>query len=236
MMEKSETGKKIALRTVIGFFCYLLLNPLIVFLSAGTIRWGMAWVYFGVSTLGMIASRVLAIRKNPDLLEERASYRDAEDAKSWDKALVPIAALYGPITIGVVAGLDMRYRWTDPSPLGVQIAALGLAVFGLAFSAWAMIENRFFSTVVRIQTDRGHTVCDTGPYRWVRHPGYAGGILWFSMTPLIFNSMWAFIPTALTVVTTIIRTSLEDKTLRDELPGYKEYTLRTRYRLAPGIW
>jgi protein-S-isoprenylcysteine O-methyltransferase Ste14 len=106
----------------------------------------------------------------------------------------------------------------------------------IAFVTWAMVTNRFFSSIVRIQRDRGHIVCDGGPYRWVRHPGYAGGALAALATPLALGSWWAFVPAVLTILLTAWRTALEDRTLQQELPGYAAYTQRTRYRLLPGVW
>lgn len=227
---------KVSARAIIGFIGYIFLNPFILFINAGTIKWGMAWAYFGVSITATIISRVLAHRKNPDLLEERARAQDADNVKKWDRVLVPIAALYAPIAAIIVAGLDWRNSWSDVIPLWVQILALFVATLGFIFASWAMIENRFFSAMVRIQEDRGHTVCDTGPYQVVRHPGYAGGLIWYLMTPLVLNSMWAYIPTGISLVATIIRTALEDKTLQEELAGYKEFTQKTRFRLFPGVW
>ena len=136
----------------------------------------------------------------------------------------------------IIAGLDYRFGWSAPIPLAISLAALLVGLLGFAFSTWALVENRFFSAVVRIQTDRGHSVCSTGPYRFVRHPGYAGGILFYLMTPLILSSWWAFIPALLTTIFTIIRTHLEDKTLQAELDGYEAYARQTRYRLLPGVW
>jgi protein-S-isoprenylcysteine O-methyltransferase Ste14 len=101
---------------------------------------------------------------------------------------------------------------------------------------WSMAANAFFAQTVRIQEDRGHTVATGGPYRYVRHPGYVGGILFQVATPLILGSVWALIPAGLTVCLTIIRTALEDRTLLEELDGYKEYAGRVRYRLLPGVW
>jgi protein-S-isoprenylcysteine O-methyltransferase Ste14 len=236
MMGTSGDGSRFTVRAVIGFLGYLLLNPLILFVSAGTTKWGMAWVYFGVSIFGMIASRVIAHRRNPGLLEERSRYRDSENTETWDKVLVPIAALYGPIAAIIVAGLDMRFGWTNAFHLWIQGLALLVGIFGVVIASWAMVENRFFSAVVRIQKDRDHTVCDTGPYRFVRHPGYAGGILFYLITPLALNSMWAFIPMVISVLTTVIRTVLEDKALQNELGGYQEYTQKTPYRLIPMVW
>jgi protein-S-isoprenylcysteine O-methyltransferase Ste14 len=236
MTTTTEQDSKFTVRTIIGFLGYLLLNPIILFIVAGTVHWGMAWVYFGISILGTILSRVIANKKNPGLLQERARYQEADNIKSWDKVLVPIVSLYGPLAAIIVAGLDKRFDWTDIIPLWVQVLALVFAVLGFGLGAWAMLENRFFSAVVRIQADRGHTVCDTGPYRFVRHPGYAGGILWYLMTPLVLNSTWTFIPMAVSILFTVLRTALEDRTLQQELAGYVDYTRRTHYRLVPGIW
>jgi protein-S-isoprenylcysteine O-methyltransferase Ste14 len=236
MEDPGGNDKAITLRAIIAFTGYLFLNPLILFISAGTANWGMAWAYFSVSVFGTIASRVIANRRNPGLLEERARYREVENVKTWDKVLVPIAALLGPVAAIIVAGLDMRYGWTDLIPLWGQILGLLVGIFGFGIAAWAMVENRFFSAVVRIQEDRGHTVCDTGPYRFIRHPGYAGGILFYLITPIVFNAMWAYIPLGISIVVSVLRTALEDRTLQKELTGYIEYAEKTRYRLMPGIW
>jgi protein-S-isoprenylcysteine O-methyltransferase Ste14 len=109
-------------------------------------------------------------------------------------------------------------------------------IAGYSFSSWALIVNRFFSGTVRIQTERGHHVVTDGPYRIVRHPGYAGGLLGFVMIPFLLDSLWALIPTFLLTVVLVVRTALEDATLQKELPGYAEYAQRTRYRLIPGVW
>jgi protein-S-isoprenylcysteine O-methyltransferase Ste14 len=230
------TDTKTIIRALIKFISYLILNPLVLFLSAGTARWGMAWAYFIVAVLAAIVSRVLARRKHPDLLAERARSQNAKDIKPWDKVLLPISALYGPLLTMIVAGLDKRFGWTDVIPLWVQIVALGVGIVGYIFATWAMVENRYFSAVVRIQEDRGQTVCKSGPYRFIRHPGYAGGLVWYLVTPLIFNSLWTYLPTTVSVVATVVRTYLEDQTLQEELPGYKAYTQETRYRLVPGVW
>lgn len=228
--------QKFPVRGLISFVAYILLYPIVLFANAGTLRWGVAWGYLGVSTLMTIASRLLVHRKNPDLLYERGSAQDAEDVKGWDRKLVPIAAIYGPLAATILAGLDFRFGWTEAIPRWGQLAALGVGTLGYLFSVWAMLENRFFSSMVRIQTERGHTVCKTGPYKLVRHPGYAGGMLWYLVTPLILNSLWAFLPMLIAVAASTLRTALEDKTLRAELPGYEEFTHETRYRLIPGIW
>ncbi len=226
----------------VGFFqvirgiLYFFGIPAILLLASGDIQWWQAWVYIGFSYLAVIISRILVARKNPDLLAERAESSKKQGTKPWDKLLLPLSALWIPILYFITAGLDRRWQWSPVIPLWITLTALIIGLAGFAFSTWAMVENKFFSAVVRIQQDRGHKVVESGPYRLVRHPGYAGGLLAALMFPLITNSLWAFIPVSLNIVVLIMRTDLEDKTLVAELPGYREYTEKTRYRLLPGVW
>jgi protein-S-isoprenylcysteine O-methyltransferase Ste14 len=136
----------------------------------------------------------------------------------------------------IVAGLDHRHNWSSEFPLWLIMIGFILIALGYAFAAWALAENRFFSSVVRIQTDRGHVVCDTGPYRFVRHPGYAGNIPPLFGIVLALGSVWALLPAAAALIITVIRTALEDRTLQEELPGYRDYARRVHYRLIPGIY
>jgi protein-S-isoprenylcysteine O-methyltransferase Ste14 len=223
-------------RRIAGVVIFLLYTPVVLFITSGQLDWGMAWVYSILSVLLLVGSRVMMARKHPDLVAERASFRDAEGVKEWDKKLVPLVAQVGPFIMLVVTGLDKRFGWSPPIPLWLSLIALLIAILGFALGTWALMENRYFSSVVRIQTDRGHTVCSSGPYQFVRHPGYAGGLIWYLMTPLILGSLWAYIPTVFVVALTVLRTALEDKTLKAELPGYQKYTQQTRFRLVPGIW
>jgi len=144
--------------------------------------------------------------------------------------------MYGPLAVWVVCGLDERFGWSLVVPAAWQWVALGVAVLGMAFSTWAMLENKFFSAAVRIQKDRHQTVVSTGPYRFVRHPGYAGGLVTYLATPFVLDAMWGLIPVVLVITGMFIRTWLEDRTLQEELEGYKDYTQRVRHRLVPGIW
>jgi protein-S-isoprenylcysteine O-methyltransferase Ste14 len=132
--------------------------------------------------------------------------------------------------------LDFRFEWSPPLPLAVHVVSLAVILLGYAFSTWAMIANRFFSGTVRIQTERGHTTVTDGPYRIVRHPGYAGAVIAYLVTPFALGTLWALVPTGLTVILYVVRTALEDRTLQEELPGYAEYAKKTRFRLVPGIW
>ena len=236
MTPQSTPDRKIQPRMLVGLVVFLLYTPLVLLISSGQLDWWMAWLYSLLSVVLSLGSRGLMARRYPDLVAERASYREADGVKAWDKKLVPLVAQVGPLIMLVVAGLDQRFGWSRPMALWISLVALAVAVLGFAFSTWAMIENRFFSSVVRIQTERGHTVCSSGPYQYVRHPGYTGGLTWYLMTPLILGSLWAYIPTLFVVVLTVLRTYLEDITLQAELPGYQAYTRQTRYRLVPGIW
>jgi protein-S-isoprenylcysteine O-methyltransferase Ste14 len=208
----------------------------VLLLSAGRWDWWEAWAYSGLGLFILIGSRVVLIKKFPDLAVERSQAHDLDDVKDWDRILMPITALLGPFVSWIVAGLDQRYGWSPDLPNLVQIAALIVIQIGSLIGIWAMLTNRFFSSQVRIQTDRGHTVVKDGPYKIVRHPGYAGGLLSWLAAPVFFSSWWVVIPTVLVMMASIIRTAKEDKTLIAELPGYAAYSREVKYRLLPGVW
>lgn len=222
-------------RLLVRLAIVLLVVPLAPMIISGAWDWWEAWAYAVVNILGFIVSRVLAARRNPDIIAERARSMELEDAKPWDKILSPALA-FGALIILIVAGADKGFGWSAPFSLNLKIAALIVIILGYVFGSWALVENKFFSGVVRIQTDRGHHVVTTGPYRIVRHPGYGGALWTYLAMPVLFDSLWAFIPSVLLVGVLVLRTSLEDRTLQSELPGYAEYAQKTRYRLFPGIW
>ncbi|MDE2463951.1 MAG: isoprenylcysteine carboxylmethyltransferase family protein [Alphaproteobacteria bacterium] len=205
----------------------------ILLLSAGRLSFGPAWVYFAIGMLSNVLMR-LVLRERPDLARERSS--PSSGAEAWDKRLLRLAFLL-TISMLVVAGLDSgRFGWTPRvswiwSAVGAFVILAGTSVFLLA-----MAENRFFTAVVRVQRDKGHAVCDSGPYRIIRHPGYTGMIVGTIGVPLLFMSAWSAIPALLSVVLLVVRTRLEDSLLERELEGYSDYQRQTRYRLVPGIW
>ena len=209
--------------------------PLLPLLISGQWDWWQAWVYAAICILGFIASRRLATRRNPGLMAERAQMFEKKDAKSWDKVLAPLVVLF-TLLIAAAAGIDRVYNGPAGFGLTVQLLALGILLAGYILGAYAMVANRYFSGVVRLQSERGHTVVTGGPYRWIRHPGYTGTLLFNMLVPLLLDSTWAFVPAAIFVVLIITRTALEDRTLQAELPGYREYASRVRYPLVPGIW
>jgi protein-S-isoprenylcysteine O-methyltransferase Ste14 len=210
--------------------------PLVLLMCGGDFGWWQAWGYSVLIVAAGPGGRILAERRHPGLMAERQNMEKAQSAKAWDKVLAPLMALSVSFPIVIVAGLDHRFGWSPVFPLWLIVLGFLLISLGYAFAAWALIENRFFSSVVRIQVDRGHVVCDSGPYRVVRHPGYAGNLLALPGMVLALNSMWALIPAALALIIAVIRTVLEDQTLQDELPGYRDYAQRVRYRLIPGVY
>ncbi|WP_343801122.1 isoprenylcysteine carboxylmethyltransferase family protein [Marinobacterium maritimum] len=183
-----------------------------------------------------IGGRIWAEQRNPGLISERQNKNNFQKAKAWDKVLAPLMAVSIAFPTVIVAGMDHRFNWSPEFPLWLIVTGFILISLGYAFAAWAVAENRFFSSVVRIQTDRGHVVCDTGPYQFVRHPGYAGNILALFAIVLALGSLWTLIPAAMATIIAVIRTALEDQTLQEELPGYRDYAQRVRYRLIPWIY
>jgi len=222
-------------KIIVRLVLVILVFPLTPMIISGAWDWWEAWAYAVLNVVAFILSRGLAARRHPDILNERARSMDMQDAKPWDKILSPMLA-FGGLLILIVAGADKGFGWSAPFSLNARIASLIVIFLGYAFSSWALIENRFFSGVVRIQTDREHHVVTTGPYRYVRHPGYAGALWSYLAMPILLDSVWAFVPTVLLFGVVILRTSLEDRTLQAELPGYEEFAQKIRYRLFPGIW
>lgn len=212
--------------------------PLVLLVCGGDFGWWQAWVYSLLIVTAGIGGRVLAERRHPGLLAERERTRfgNVPGVKSWDKLLAPLMGITLSFPLVIVAGLDHRFGWSPVFPLWLNLPGFILIALGYALAVWALVENRFFSSTVRIQTERGHVVCDTGPYRLVRHPGYAGNLLPLPGIVLALSSLWTLIPTAVALIIAVVRTALEDRTLLEELPGYRDYALRVRYRLIPGMY
>jgi protein-S-isoprenylcysteine O-methyltransferase Ste14 len=203
----------------------------ITLLAAGRLDWFWAWLCIGIFCVFDVLSIVLV---DPGLLIERT--RRSEDQKAWDIPLVGLAVGLLPILSFIVAGLDERFGWGPDIPVTVQWIAVAAIAVGYGIIVWSMRVNAFFSSIVRIQTDRGHQVMTGGPYQIVRHPGYVGAILFTVATPVMLNSVWALIPALIAAVLYVIRTRKEDDMLQEELPGYTEFTKQTRFRLIPGLW
>jgi len=160
---------------------------------------------------------------------------ETANVREWDRIILLLGIVVGPLVLYSVTGLDFRFSWSH-IPVIIQLGAVVGVVLGYILSGWAMVVNAFFSAVVRIQKERNQTVVSGGPYRVVRHPGYLGGILTLLSTPIMLGSLWALLPAGFVVGLTVVRTFLEDKTLQEELNGYKDYSKTVRYRLLPGVW
>jgi protein-S-isoprenylcysteine O-methyltransferase Ste14 len=211
-----------------------LLQAAILFISSGRLDWVMAWAYLGMYVGYVVIIALIVLPKNPGLLAERTEI-DKEHAKAWDKPISDILSV-GILVILLVAGLDMRFGWSLQIPLAVNIAALAATAMGYLLIGWAMASNKFFARSVCIQKEKGHTVATCGPYQFVRHPGYVGTIISnFALAPAL-GSLWGLCLGGPLAVLVVIRTALEDKTLYDELNGYREYAQYVRYRLLPGVW
>lgn len=226
----SHARSRYALREVLS----LVGMGVALFWSAGRLSWWPAWAALAVMAIWIAATAFITLRHNPDLLAERLGPRRGE--KRWDAAIV---SLMGLVTLAryILAGLDQRYGWTGGLPLWVQLLALALCILGNdVLFVWAAAANAFFSRITRIQSERGHAVATGGPYRWVRHPAYTGSILYELAVAVLLASWPALIAGIVSTALLILRTALEDRTLRAELDGYEAYARQTRYRLLPGVW
>jgi len=205
-----------------------------LFLSAGTFKWTRGWICVALWVLVLPLVGIVTQHYNPQLMKERANWR-RQDTKRFDKIIL---ALYLPFVLiqPAVGGMDaVRYHWSAMSFGWVYVGTI-VYFLAMALITWVVSTNPYAEASVRIQTDRGHTVVSTGPYRYIRHPMYVGFILMFVGTPLIWGSVWALAVAGVLAVLMIARTALEDRTLFNELAGYQEYAAHTRYRLIPGFW
>ena len=214
----------------------VLLTVPALFIPAGRWDWVAGWVYVITVVFFTFASRLLMFWKTPELAAERVQSLGAEDAPTWDKILVLLVVIIGPVTMLIVAGLDERNTWSPEISWVVQFVAWVVIVLSYLLVSWAMLANRFFSGTVRIQEERGHTVETGGPYRFVRHPSYCGAIVAMLAAPFMLGALWALVPAASTGILFVVRTALEDNTLQDKLDGYQDYARQVRYRLFPGLW
>jgi protein-S-isoprenylcysteine O-methyltransferase Ste14 len=212
----------------------ILIIAVCLFASSGHLDWGMAWVFVGLNVVGVSINALVLLPHHQELVAERAEIKAG--TKTWDVILGSVAMLLSSVVAMIIAGLDERFGWSPPLSLTVQLAAPVVWVLGFSLISWAMVSNPFFACTVRIQDERGHAVATGGPYRYVRHPGYVGFILYSLAPPVLLGSLWALIPAGLAVIALVVRTALEDRTLQEELPGYAEYAQRARYRLLPGVW
>jgi protein-S-isoprenylcysteine O-methyltransferase Ste14 len=224
-------------RAKVGGVLRIAMMPIVFMLPAGTWRWWEAWAVSALYMGYAISIWVYLSREDPELLAERLrSDTSHADQKTWDKLLM-VAMLVSGIALFVVPGLDVvRFEWSRALPVWAVILAMIVHIPGFVFIGWVMHENTFLSRVVKVDAERGHSVITTGPYAIVRHPMYSAVILLVLSFPVALGSRWGLVPAVIMVSTLVVRTALEDRTLRSELSGYPEYAAQTRYRLLPGLW
>jgi protein-S-isoprenylcysteine O-methyltransferase Ste14 len=213
---------------------WVLLYGVPLFGTAGAIEWWNAWAYLIATLLSIAFVTTVIYREIPDLAQERATAR--EKTKTWDKIIVPLVVAVLPLTCNILAGLDKRFGWTTSITVLESLIALVLLIGANGLIVWSMRSNRFFSSHFHIQTERGHAVASNGPYAVVRHPGYVGMILGNFAVPILLGSLIALAVGVANVCLMVLRTSLEDKALQAELPGYRDYATKVRSRLIPFVW
>jgi len=232
MSEPTSQDRAAVVRGLVSLVITIAVMAVLLFASAGTIAWPLGWWFIVGFVVCVLIAMAIIWRANPELFTARS--RVQPGTKTWDYIFL-VLVIGGFVVMPLVAGLDHRFGW---SSVPNWVVVLGYLLFALSFAGqtWPQAVNRHFEPGVRIQADRGQTVIDTGPYAIVRHPGYISGALLALSIPLMLASWWALIPAFVATLALAIRTPLEEKTLRAELPGYSEYTQRVRYRWVPGVW
>jgi len=220
-----------------GYTIKLLIGTLvfftILFISAGRIDYWQGLIYVIIGLIMFLLNHTV-LRIDSELLNERS--KPGEGTKKWDKTILGLSFLI-TISMYITAGLDSgRYHWSPDFHWSIYLLGIILTILGQLLFLIAQKQNKFFSSTVRIQTDRGHIVCESGLYKMVRHPAYLGSIIQSLGFPLLFGSLWSIIPISISIILLITRTNLEDKTLKKELKGYPEYSNKTRYKIIPYIW
>ena len=225
---------RFGIRGIIVQSIIIIIGFAILFISAGTLAWVNAWIYVGLVSIYWVISTVVLARLNPEMLNERGSVVK-KGTKGFDKVWV---AIYPILTFGnlVVMGFDaIRFQWSF-MPFWLTFVGIFMFISTTPVALLAMAVNKFFEWTVRIPDDRQQYVCTSGPYKLMRHPGYAGLIVSILAYPLVLGSWWGFVLSGILTIIIVIRTALEDRTLQNEMPGYREYAKQVKYRLIPLVW
>ncbi|MBN1500489.1 MAG: isoprenylcysteine carboxylmethyltransferase family protein [Spirochaetes bacterium] len=232
MTEKIQL-KKSGINAITSPFRWIIITGIVYFIASGTIEIFRVWLYIGFYTVGSIICGTILLKKAPDLLNQRGKMQ--EGTKKWDMILVLAYFLFAIIINPLVAGLDYRFKMSS-LPFNYTYIGMGFYFLSALLTIWPMLHNPFFEGTVRIQKDRGHKVVAAGPYRIVRHPGYSGMLIGSLPIPFAFGSVYSFIPVSIMILLVFVRTFYEDKTLQNELEGYRDYCQKVKYRLIPFLW
>ena len=233
-IEKRADSRIKMTRIIVGLIVTILAVVFAAFIlfNAHRLSWTLGWIYVAMNASILIINFACLMRWNPKLIRRRMRF--SKFTKPWDMLWAVLFAL-AMIAIFVVVVGETR-DGISHEPGATWLAGFAIFTLGWTLVIWSMVVNPFFEKTVRIQTDHGHHVIDTGPYAYMRHPGYVGFAGWIISTPLLLASLWAFIPALIALGLLVVRTVLEDRTLHEELPGYAEYATRVRFRLIPGVW
>lgn len=232
MVQANEAQRQALQKSMISLVVTVVIVAALLFGTAGTLNWSRGWSFMAAFIVAMLVSVGILWRTNPEIFVARS--RVQTGTKWWDYIFL-VLIIGGLAALLPVAGLDYRFAWLQASDWLVVVGYL-LFVLSFAGQIWPQATNRHFEPGVRIQTDRQHTVIDTGPYALVRHPGYVSGALLAISVALVLGSLVALLPAAIVIAALVMRTIIEDRTLQQELPGYADYALRVQYRWVPGVW
>lgn len=227
--QNEKLGNKLVLKSISIFIILIA----VTFITAGRLDYWQGWVFNGLNILFILVTYIVLIDQK-DLIKERL--KPGKGMKKWDKVYYAVSTPIFFVML-IISVLDAgRFYWKPTIPLIIIFLGIIMYSIGQIIIIWSKKTNKFFSSVVRIQSDRKHKVCSEGPYRFIRHPGYLGGLIFTIATPFVLGSFWGLIPAIITIIFVFGRTYLEDKTLKKELTGYKEYSKKVKYRLIPFIW
>ena len=227
--QKEKLDVKLVLKSISIFIVLII----ITFLAAGRLDYWQGWMFNGLNILFILITYIVLIDRK-DLIKERL--KPGKGMKQWDRIYYAVSTPMFFVMF-IISILDVnRFNWKPTIPLILIFLGIIIYSIGQIVVLWAKKTNKFFSSVVRIQSERKQTVCANGPYRYVRHPGYVGGLIFTIGIPLMLGSFWGLIPVIIIIFLVVWRTNMEDKTLKNELPGYIDYAQRVKYRLIPYIW
>jgi protein-S-isoprenylcysteine O-methyltransferase Ste14 len=228
-IQNEKLGIKLFLKSISIFIILIV----VTFITAGRLDYWQGWIFNCLNIFFILVTYIVLIDQK-DLIKERL--KPGKGMKKWDRVYYAISTPIFFITL-IISVLDAgRFYWKPYVPLIITFIGIIFFSIGQIIIIWAKKKNNYFSSVVRIQSDRKQKVCNDGPYRFVRHPGYLGGLIFTIATPFVLGSFWGLIPAIITIMLMFGRTYLEDKTLKKELTGYKEYSKKVKYRLIPFIW
>lgn len=214
-------------------FIQVIIGIILFLVASGTLANLRGWIYFIVYSISTTLGVIYLSINNPEVLNERAKERN--NTEPWDKILLKLYILFAFFIVYIFAGIDIRFGWSH-IPVFYMYPALAVQILSSILGIWAMKENANFEATSRIQNDRIQKICDSGPYKAVRHPGYLAIVLWAVAIPFVFGSIYMMIPSFFIIAIIVVRTYLEDKMLKGKLAGYIEYSEKTKYRLFPFIW